>query len=66
MWTMVREQNHRRLDEHVILAMDLGFRHLVFNLIAWRDTINGARLWSLVDQGARAGVRVSFLFAKDE
>jgi pyrroloquinoline quinone biosynthesis protein E len=76
MWTLVQEENYRRLDEHVMLAQDMGFRHLVFslNLHGWGDPaleernrkvtvderVSDAYLWSLVDQGSSANVRVSF------
>jgi pyrroloquinoline quinone biosynthesis protein E len=59
-----------------MLAQDMGFRHLVFslNLHGWGDPALEARnrkvsvderlsnsiLWSLVEQGMKAGVRVSF------
>jgi len=76
MWTLVQETNYRRLDEHVALAEDLGFKHLVFslNLHGWADPelearnktvtvddrLSDAQLLKLVEQGARANVRVSF------
>ena len=76
MWTLVQEENYRRLDEHVALAQDLGFRHLVFslNLHGWGDPaledrnrkvtvddrLSDAYLWSLVEQGAASKIRVSF------
>ena len=76
MWTLVQEENYRRLDEHVALAADMGFRNLVFslNLHGWGDPALEARnkavtvddrlpesyLWRLVEHGTKAGVRVSF------
>lgn len=82
MWTLVQEGNYRRLDEHVALAKDLGFKHLVFslNLHGWGDPKLEAKnksvtvdyklsqewLWSLVEQGAKDGVRVSFWRVMDK
>jgi len=45
MWTLVQEENYRRMGEHVALAQDLGFRHLVFslNLHGWGDPALEAR-----------------------
>lgn len=76
MWTLVQESNYRRLDEHVVLAQDVGFKHLVFslNLHGWGDPALEARnkgvtvddrlsdnaLWRLVDLGKKCNVRVSF------
>ena len=76
MWTLVQETNYRRLDEHVALAQDLGFKHLVFSLslhgwgdpalearnktVAVDDRLVDSQLWKLVEQGARSDVRVSF------
>lgn len=76
MWTLVQQSNYRRLTEHVILAQDVGFKHLVFslNLHGWGDPDLEARnkdvtvddrlpdeaLWRLVDLGKKCNVRVSF------
>ena len=74
MWTLVQKANHRNLEEHVHLAVRLGFRNLVFSLQmhGWGDSDLEARnkaemvelseteLQRLVSLGKPLGVRVAF------
>ncbi len=74
MWTLVQRANVNRLNAHVRLAAELGFKHLVFSLQmhGWADealekrnraqmvTLDEMYLARLVDDGKRDGVRVSF------
>ncbi len=74
MWTLVQKGNRHKLDEHVRLAKDLGFKNLVFSLQlhGWGDdeleVRNKSRevklshdyLMSLVQLGKKEGVKVAF------
>lgn len=74
MWTLVQKANCHDLPQHVWLAAELGFRHLVFStqLHGWGDDALAARNSGeevgvgeeearlLVALGSRKGVRVAF------
>jgi len=74
MWTLVQRDNEERIEGHVKLAADLGFKHLVFStqLHGWGNdalaernamqqvSIDVARAHGLVSLGQVAGVRVAF------
>lgn len=74
MWTLVQKANWRDLYDHVKLAADLGFRHLVFSVAmhGWGDEALGARnaanaaapgydyLYGLIEWGNQLGVIVRF------
>lgn len=74
MWTLVQKANCHDLPQHVWLAAELGFKHLVFStqLHGWGDDALAARNAGeevglgeaearlLVVLGARKGVRVAF------
>lgn len=74
MWTLVQRANCHDLPQHVWLAAELGFKHLVFStqLHGWGDDALAARNAGeevgigeeearlLVALGARKGVRVAF------
>lgn len=74
MWTLVQKANCDDLAQHVWLAAELGFQHLVFSvqLHGWADdalaarnaweqtTIPDSEISLLIALGARKGVRVAF------
>lgn len=76
MWMLVQRSNERQMERAVHFAQGLGFKHLVFsmNLHGWGDPalaernrsvtvdplLNEERAGSLVSEGERLGVRVSF------
>lgn len=80
MWTLVQHANYQRLYDHVKLAHDLGFKHLVFSLTlhGWADESLAARnaevqvepdfdyLWGLIEWGNQLGVIVRFWTVADK
>lgn len=80
MWTLVQRGNRERLGEHVKLAADLGFQHLIFSvqLHGWGDPSLARRNASeqrdlshneallLVAAGKARGVRVAFWDVADK
>jgi len=80
MWTLVQRGNRAKLLDHVALAADLGFRHMIFSvqLHGWGDPALAARnvgeqrdltheqATLLVDAGRIRGVRVAFWDVSDK
>ena len=82
MWTIVQENNFNNFSQFVTLASILGFKHLVFslNLHGWADAdllkenlskvienkLEEKKLFDLVSDGKKAGVRVSFWTLNDK
>ena len=80
MWTLVQRGNRDRLLDHVTLAADLGFKHMIFSvqLHGWGDPALARRNASeqrdishnqallLVAAGRQRGVRVAFWDVADK
>lgn len=80
MWTLVQAENYPHLYDHVKLAADLGFKHLVFSLAlhGWGNDALEQRnagvqvtpdydyLYGLIEWGNTLGVRVRFWTVADK
>jgi pyrroloquinoline quinone biosynthesis protein E len=82
MWTVVQRDNQHQLEQFVDFAHELGFTNQVFmiNLIDWgldkwhdrnsqitvENALDPNRLFALIGQGDKLGVRVRFWSASDK